>query len=107
MTLNFASLAGNNSFPRKTNKAQLGKELEKLIQPTEEVARASTYLIDGMALVQKLKVDYFSFGEMAEKILSRVLREGESSTRVDLIFDVYRNISIKSAERELRGEVMQ
>ena len=95
-----ASLACNNSFPRKTNKAQLGKELEKLIQPTEEVA----YLIDGIALVQKLKVDYLIFGDIADKTLSRVLREGEGSNRVDVIFDVYEDISIKSAERELRGE---
>ena len=100
----YALLACNNDFPRKTNKAQLGKELEKLIQPTEEVARPSVYLIDGMALVQKLKVDYLTFGEIADKTLSRVLREGEGSNRVDVIFDVYRDISVKSAERELRGE---
>ena len=56
-----------HSFPRKTNKAQLGKELEKFIQPTEEVARPSTYLIDGMALVQKLKVDYLTFGEIVRE----------------------------------------
>lgn len=99
-----ASLACNNGFPRKTNKAQLGKELEKLIQPTEEVTRPSAYLIDGMALVQKMKVDYLTFGEIADKILSRVLHEGYGSSRVDVVFDVYRDISIKSAERELRGE---
>ena len=34
----------HNDFPHKTNKAQLGKELEKLIQPTENVARPSAYL---------------------------------------------------------------
>ena len=57
-----------------------------------------------MALVQKLKVDYLTFGEIADKILSRVLREGEGSNRVNVVFDMYRNISFKSAERELRGE---
>ena len=75
-----------------------------MIQPTTEVTRPSAYLIDGMALVQKLKVDYLTFGEIADKILSRVLLEGEGSNRVDVVFDVYRDISIKSAERELRGE---
>ena len=68
--------------------------------PTEEVA----YPIDGIAMVQKLKVDYLIFGEIADKTLSRVLREGEGSNRVDVIFDVYGDISITSAERELRGE---
>ena len=55
-----ASLASNNGFPCKTNKAQLGKELEKLVQPMEEVALPSAYIIDGMALVKKLKVVFFS-----------------------------------------------
>ena len=57
-----------------------------------------------MALVQKLKVDHLTFGEIADTILSRVLREGEGSNRVDVVFDVYRDISIKSAERVIRGE---
>ena len=82
--------------PTTSNKAQLGKELEKLIQPTVAVTKPSAYLIDGMALVQKLKVDYLTFGEIAEKILSRVLREGEGSNRVYAVFDVYRDISIKT-----------
>lgn len=64
-----ASLACSNGFPHKTNKAQLGKELEKLIQPTEEVSRPSAYIIDGMALVQKLKVDYLTFGEIADTFI--------------------------------------
>ena len=99
-----ASLASNNGFPGKTNKEQLGKELEKLIHPTVEVTRPSAYLIDGTALVQKLTVDYLTFAEIADQILSRVLPEGEGSNSVDVVFDVYRDISIKSAERELRGK---
>ena len=35
---------------------------------------------------------------------SRVLHEREGGKRVDVVFDVYKDISIKSAERELRGE---
>ena len=44
----------------------------------------AVYLTDGMALVQKLKVDHFSFGEIADKALARVLREGGSSIRTDV-----------------------
>ena len=33
-----------------------------------------------------------------------MLSEGKDSDRVDVVFDVYRQSSIKSAERELRGE---
>lgn len=48
-----------------------------------------------MVLVQKLKVDYLTFGEIVDKTLSRVLCEGEGSNRLDVIFDVYRGISMK------------
>ena len=57
-----------------------------------------------MAQVQKLQnIDYLTFDEIADKILSRLLRESEGSNRVDVIFDLYRDIPIKLAERELRG----
>ena len=51
-----SSLATSNRLPRKTNKAQLGRELEKLVQPTAKIPSPSVYVIDGMALIQKLKV---------------------------------------------------
>ena len=35
-----------------------------------------------MSLIQKLKVDHLTFGEIAEMALSRVLREGEGSSRI-------------------------
>ena len=57
-----------------------------------------------MAQVQKLQnIDYLTFDEIADKILSRLLRESEGSNRVDVVFDLYRDIPIKLAERELRG----
>ena len=69
-----SSSATSNGLPRKTNKAQLGRELEKLVQPTAEIPSPSIYMIDGMALVQKLKVtDQMTFGHIADAALSRVL----------------------------------
>ena len=85
--------------PRKTNKAQLGRELEKLVQKTAEILRPSVYVIDGMALVQKFKVsDQMTFAQIADAALSRVLQEGGNSRRINVVFDVYNEISIKSAE---------
>ena len=90
-------------MPRKTNKAQLGRELEKLVQPTAEMPSPSVYVIDGM--VQKLKVsDQMTFGQIADAALSHVLQEGGNSRRINVVFDVYNQISIKSAEREQREE---
>ena len=36
-------------------------------------------------------------------LLAMALREGGSSTRIDVVFDNYREISIKNLEREKRG----
>ena len=45
-----------------------------------------------------------TFGQIADAVLSRVLQEGGNSRPIDVVFDVYNEISIKSAERERREE---
>lgn len=58
-----------------------------------------------MALVQKLKVnDQMTFGQIADAALSRVLQEGGSSRRIDVVFNVYNETSMKFVERERREE---
>ena len=61
-------------------------------------------MIDAMALVQRLKGDHKTFAEVAESLLCLVLHEGSNPKRIDVIFDVYKEKSIKNAERE-RGEL--
>lgn len=98
-----ASLATSNGLPRKTNKAQLGRKFSRetgSVNSGCSIPTPSAYLIDGMSLIQKLQVDHHTFGKIAEMALSRVLREGEGSSRIDVVFDVYRDVSIKSVERE-------
>lgn len=56
-----------------------------------------------MALVQRLKGDLKKFSDVADSLLRMVLHEGSSSSRIDVVFDVYRENSIQSAEREQRG----
>ena len=58
------------------------------------VPTPSAYLIDGMPLIQKLQVVHLTFGEIAETTLSRVLLEGEGSSRINVVFEVYRDLSI-------------
>lgn len=58
-----------------------------------------------MALVQKLKVsDQVTFGQIADAALSRVLLQGGNGRRIQVVFDVYNEISIKSAEERERRE---
>ena len=82
--------------------------MEKLVEPTEHIPIPTVFSIHGLAHVHKLKVDHFSFSEIAGTALARVLREEGSSTRIDIVLDVDMNLSIKSVEkyilREQRGQ---
>lgn len=60
-----------------------------------------------MSLVQKLSVGggQTTFAMVASSLLTNVLHEGSQSNRIDVVFDTYRDMSIKNAERTMRGEV--
>ena len=98
------TLAKRDGKLRKTNKASLAKELQKNTQAADVIPQPSACLIDGMALVQRLKGDKKTFAEIAESLFSMALNEGTSSDRIDIVFDDYRDDPIKNAERENRGE---
>ena len=56
-----------------------------------------------MNLVQRVKGDQATFGDIATTILSVALSEGSQSNRIDVVFDTYRQNSIKNSERSARG----
>jgi ABC-type microcin C transport system duplicated ATPase subunit YejF len=56
-----------------------------------------------MALLQKFKPPAgATFGVLAERVLDIVINS--SRQRIDVVFDVYKNVSIKNAERSRRTE---
>ena len=88
---------------RKTNNSALEKELQKNATPAESFNEHSACIIDGMALVQKLKGNQKTFEELANNALAYNIIEGGRSKRIDVVFDVYREDSIKNPERANRG----
>jgi len=60
-------------------------------------------ILDGMVMVQKIRGDQKTFAELANSMMSMVFNEGTDSQRIDVVFDVYRNNSIKNRKREKRG----
>jgi hypothetical protein len=88
---------------RKTSKASLSTHLEKEIAFRDLPNGPKTTIIDAMGIVQKVKGENRTFGEMSQHILNLVLNDGRGSQRIDIVFDVYKDQSIKSAERILRG----
>ena len=97
------AIANGEGTLRKTNKAKLARELEKNTTQAETMPRPSACIIDGMGLVQKLSGNNKTFAELAKYALSKVLHEGAQSSRIDMVFDVYLEESIKNAERCNRG----
>ena len=98
------SLGDEFGMLRKTNKAVIATALEKNIEYVESVPQNSATLLDGIAVVQKLIIDQSNtFGDIAQKFSGSILQTGFTSKRIDVVFDVYMENSIKNAERERRG----
>lgn len=97
------ALASADGSLRKTNKASLAKELQKDITAADVIPQPCARIIDGMAMVQKMRGDQKTFAEVADCLMSITLNEGTDSQRIDVVFDVYKEESIKNAEREKRG----
>jgi len=53
-------------------------------------------IFDEMVMLQKIRGDQKTFAELADSMMSMVLHEGTDSQRIDAVFDVYRNNSIKN-----------
>ena len=88
---------------RSTKKSALANALQKDVAPAESIPTPSACIIDGMSLVQKAKGDHRTFAEVAASIYASVLHEYPRSNRIDVVFDVYREESIKNAERDHRA----
>ena len=95
------SLADPYGLPRKTSKAKLSQQLERGITATEKYPENATSIFDGMAVLQKLKIPSgATFYMVAEKVFEMVT--STCSMRVDVVFDKYREVSIKNVERMKR-----
>ena len=98
------SLASSDGSIRKTNKAALGKELEKSSSPAEIIPEDSACIIDAMSVIQKVKGNHNTFSDLADTVFKMVMAEGFHYKRIDMVFDVYRDMSIKNTDRkEYRG----
>ena len=60
-----------------------------------------------MSLVQKVHGDNKTFAELSDAIFMSALRTGAESSRIDVVFDVHLDESIKNAERVNRGYSFQ
>ena len=58
--------------------------------PANVIPKPSACVIDAMALLHKISVEKKAFGYLTEIIFASTLKDGTSSDRIDIIFDVYK-----------------
>ena len=71
----------------------------------------SILVIDFMAEARKIesrrkKFNLKTFGDVIDDLWQRVLHMGRQVSRMDIVFDCYRNDSIKALERQRRSETL-
>ncbi|CAG9821970.1 unnamed protein product [Phaedon cochleariae] len=97
------TLANVDGSLKKTCKSVFAHFLEKYTTPASLPEKESACLIDAMAVLQSIKGEQKTFEELSMIVFKQVLNIGRNCCRVDIVFDVYREVSIKSLEREKRG----
>ena len=97
------ALAGVMGDLKKTNKATLLHEVKKLTEPLDSLPEHYAAVFDGMAVVQKARASGLTFGELAYQMLQSILSSSRGSKRIDVVFDMYRENSIKNAKRLRRS----
>ena len=71
--------------------------------PAESLSPSSACIIDGMSAIQKMHSENCTFAELSGQVFAHVGKAGCEKERIDFIFDVYKDVSIKSAEMMQRG----
>ena len=110
-------LVDKDGFLRKSTKCQLGSELLKLcphINPKEQETTPSTnaYIIDFMALVRKVPLKKLeppvkTFHDLAVALTAMITNTACNCEQIHIVFDIYKEDSIKNVERKRRGKSKQ
>ena len=64
------------------------------METIENVSGDYAMIFDGMAYVLQSQFTHKTFGQLSIDLLSKVLTAGVRASRIDVVFDVYRDLSI-------------
>ena len=106
------ALVHSDGTLRKPTKSALLAVLEGIVAvsaclPAQTEGQSTCLIIDGMALIQMLKTGGGNtFGGLSLMYFKAITAffEQYKCSRVDIVFDSYRDMSIKAGEREKRGD---
>ena len=74
------------------------------METIENVSGDYAMIFDEMAYVLQSQVTHKTFGQLSMDLLSKVLKTGVRASRIDVVFDVYCDLSIKNVERNRRSK---
>ena len=97
------SLCQPDGTLNKTAKSSLLHKLEGTVSPLSSVSGEYTFIVDGMACVRQIKVAKMKYGQFAITLLRYIIGLAKTAERIDVVFDVYKDISIKDVERNRRS----
>ena len=107
-------LMDENGYLRKSVKSQLGTELLKLCplidkKGPETPPQTHAIIIDFMALIRKVSLKKLhppvkTFHDFAIALTSMITKAGHNSDEIHIVFDNYREDSIKNGERDRRAK---
>ena len=69
--------------------------LHPLVEYLFVLLQHSATLIDGMAIVWKVNGNKKTLRAISNAVLAIALADAEGSVRIDIVFDVYKDVSIK------------
>ena len=96
------SLVGPLGEIKKTQKISLLHEFEKGVEPAvDDIDERFCHIFDAMAVVQKARA-FKTFGDLAMDLFKILLRVKGVCHRIDVVFYVYREVSVKNTERSRR-----
>jgi len=97
------ALADSDGSLKKTSKSLLLHKIEGDTPPVDMLQLNHAFIVDGMAHVRQLKTSGLTFCELSIKLLNQVIKCSRFASRIDVVFDVYLENSIKDVERERRS----
>ena len=89
---------------KKTPKSVLLRKLEGMGQTVEAFPTDYVLIIDGMAAVRQFKVAGLTYKKFAGQLLRYFIALGKNASRINAVFDVYHQNSIKDVERNRRSQ---
>ena len=101
------ALAEVDGTLKKTAKCLLMHKLEGKVDPVVSIDGDYAFIADGMAFVRQIRSAKLVYREFAVKLLNLITCYAKSAKRIDVVFDVYVDNSIKDVERARRshGEI--